>query len=426
MPDEFEYDQINSEEVQEIITSVPSWIIRCGITLIFFIIILLVLFSALVEYPEVIRANMIVNSSDAPKTVLAHKSGKITTVLIKEGATVAKNQPLAYLESSADPEDVVRFARLLKTFQKDMDSRAFLQDLTGNINLGEIQVSYTNFYQQLLEYQSTQEEGYYINKRHYLKNDLKDITNLKTNILKQKEIQALEYANIEQEYLAYKKLFSSGVISRSEFAVQENKYLASKYPIQQTENSILNNSSIYSTKEKELLELDHIVNEQRARFIQSLNQCLSEVDAWILEHVMKAPMAGKVAFAGIIQQNQNVIAGQEVFIVNPGNTDFFGEVLIPQYSMGKIDVGKVAMVKLKSYPFEQFGMIRGKLTYVSDVAHLDSVFIAKIRFEHIENKDSNRKIVLKNGMQGDAEIITEESTLLERFYRNIIKGINSH
>ncbi|RDC56180.1 hypothetical protein DU508_11225 [Pedobacter chinensis] len=92
--------------------------------------------------------------------------------------------------------------------------------------------------------------------------------------------------------------------------------------------------------------------------------------------------------------------------------------------MGKIHVGERTLVKLRSYPYEQYGMITGRLTYISDVAYRDSVFVAKVGFEHFENKDPGRKVVLKNGMQADAEIITEESSLLQRFFRNIIKVIN--
>lgn len=69
-------------------------------------------------------------------------------------------------------------------------------------------------------------------------------------------------------------------------------------------------------------------------------------------------------------------------------------------------------------------MFRGQLTYISDVTYRDSVFIAKVSFEHFEVKESDHKIMLKNGMQGDAEMITEESSLLKRFFRNIIKVLN--
>ncbi|WP_406825601.1 HlyD family secretion protein [Pedobacter sp. KACC 23697] len=293
------------------------------------------------------------------------------------------------------------------------------------LNLGEIQGSYQNFYQQYLQYQATTKNGYYLNRMSFLERELSDIKKLNSQILQQQKIQQLEYANQEEEYKAYQKLYKSKVISRSEFVQQENKYLASKYPLQQSETAMLNNSGTYTAKEKELLDLRHTISEEQAKFVQALNQCITESNTWMMQHILVAPVAGKVSFAGIVQENQNVQSGQEVFVINPGNTDFFGEVQIPQYNMGKIKMGAYTLVKLHSYPYEQYGMIRGKLAYIADVAYRDSVFIAKVSFEHFENKDPDRKITLKNGMQADAEIITEESSLLQRFFRNITKMLNN-
>ncbi|WP_426327280.1 HlyD family efflux transporter periplasmic adaptor subunit [Pedobacter sp. R-06] len=426
MPNEIFYQEVNSEEVQEIITAVPSWILSWGITMVFTLLAGIVLLSALIEYPDVVKTNLKVNSLNAPKQVLAKQSGKITTLLVKDGDGVSENQSLGFLESTGDHNDVLLLNAVLKKLQKDILNPQLNSSLPKNLNLGELQSSYQSFYQQYLQYQSTQKNGYYLNKVAYLEKDLKSIDALKSQIIQQKKVQKLEYANQEQEYSAYQKLYKNKVISRSEFVQQENKYLASKYPLQQTETSILNNTSSYSAKEKELLDLKHTITEEQAKFMQALNRCVNESDHWIQQYILKSPINGKVSYAGIIQQNQNVIANQEVFIVNPGNTNFFGEIQIPQYNMGKIHVGERTLVKLRSYPYEQYGMISGRLTYISDVAYRDSVFVAKVSFEYFENKHPLRKVILKIGMQADAEIITEESSLLQRFFRNMIRILNSN
>lgn len=427
MPENISEREVNSEEVHEIITAVPSWILRWGITLVFGILGSIVLLSSFINYPDIVKTSLKVNCLNAPKPVLARQTGKLTTLLVSEGQAVAAGQSLAYFESTASARDVLRLNHELKSVQSKVLKRnpeAIV--LPEGLNLGEIQGSYQNFYQQYLQYQATTKNGYYLKRMSFLEKELGDIKKLNSHILQQQKIQQLEYANQEEEYKAYQKLYKNKVISRSEYAQQENKYLASKYPLQQSETAILNNSGIYSAKEKELLDLRHTISEEQAKFVQALKQCVTESDTWMMQHILIAPVAGKVNFAGIVQENQNLQSGQEVFVINPGNTDFFGEVQIPQYNMGKIKIGASTLVKLRSYPYEQYGMIRGKLTYISDVAYRDSVFVAKVSFEHFENKDPDRKIVLKNGMQADAEIITEESSLLQRFFRNITKMINSH
>ncbi|QPH39222.1 HlyD family secretion protein [Pedobacter endophyticus] len=419
--------EINSEEIQEIIAAVPDWIIRWGITLVFFVLGGIILLSAFIEYPDIVKVNLKVNSLNAPKAVFSKQSGKLISLLVEDGQKVTKNQLLAFFESTADPNDVLKLSEKLKEIQNDIFNLNNQQvfKLPINLNLGEIQGNYQRFYQEYLQYQSTQKNGYYLSQMAFLERDLSAIKNLKSQILKQRQIQLKEYANSESEYRAYKQLYTKKVISRSEFIQQENKYLAAKYPLQQTETSVLNNTSSYIAKEKELAELRNTITQQQAKFVQALNQCITECEAWTQQHILRAPIAGKVSFAGILQQNQNIASNQEVFIINPGNTDFFGEVQIPQYNMGKIHIGVRTLVKLQSYPFEQYGMIRGKLTYLSDAAYRDSVFIAKVSFDKIENKESMHKIVLKNGMLAEAMIITEESSLLQRFFRNITKMIGN-
>jgi len=419
--------EINSEEIQEIITAVPSWILRRGIMLIFLILGTIVLISALIQYPEIIKTGLKVNSLNAPKAVFAKQTGKITSLLVHEGITVTQNQPLAFMESTGSHEDVLKLHNVLKNIDKELSKdRGTKILLLKGLNLGELQGAYQSFYQQYLQFISAQKGGYYLTKKKYLEIDLKEIEKLKIQIIEQQKIQEQEYANVTHEFEAYKKLYQKGVVSVSEYKQQENKYLSGKYPLQQTGTALLNNNSVYVGKQKEILDIEHIIQEEKAKFIQSLSNIITETDSWINQYILKSPVDGTVSYAGIVQENQTVNTGQELFMVKPINANFFGEVHIPQYNMGKVRKGQRALVKMHSFPFEQYGLIRGEITYISDVAFKDSIFIAKISFKKFENKDHNHKITLKNGMLGDAEIITEDSSLLQRFFRSIIKMFNNN
>ncbi|MCY1529044.1 type I secretion membrane fusion protein, HlyD family [compost metagenome] len=366
------------------------------------------------------------NSFNAPKTLLAPKNGKLIQLLVNDGDSVSENELLAFLETTAQPEEVLALSGILKQMQNLLNEgkTTALPDLLTGYRLGELQGAYQVFYQEYLQFQATQTDGYYSKRRAFLQAELSDIGRLRKQILSQREVQRKEYRNAEEEYRRYQTLYNKKVISRSEYVQQENKYLSAGYPLQQSETALLTNTGNYAAKEKELFELQHSVNEQQVKFVQALNQFLTDTDSWMVQHVLCAPVSGKLSYAGIVQEKQNISANQEVFIINPGNTDFFGEIQIPQYNMGKIHKGEKALVKLRSFPFEQYGMIRGTLSYVSDAAYRDSVFMAKVRFDQFEQKDPKRKIVLKNGMFADVEIITEESSLLQRFFRNLIKMMN--
>ena len=60
MPENKEIE-IRSDEVQEILSAVPNWMIRWGITLIFGLIIMLVFISWFIKYPDIILSLLKIN-----------------------------------------------------------------------------------------------------------------------------------------------------------------------------------------------------------------------------------------------------------------------------------------------------------------------------------------------------------------------------
>lgn len=414
----------NSEEVNEIITAVPSWILRWGITLVFSILLAIILGSAFIRYPDIVKAPLKINSINAPKTIIAHQQGKLIKILVSDNQMVSTNQSLGYIESTAKHEDVIKLRGYLASLsQKIGKTDLDIQQLPQGLNLGELQTTYQNFYQEFLRFSGTQSGGFYLSQKSYLQKDLDEISKLQKQILKQKQIQQQEFANIEEEYGNYKKLKSKNVISNSEFKQQENKYLSAKYPLEQTATALINNNASYLAKQKELATLENTIREEQSKFVQALNSMITETESWIRNYIISATTNGRVSYVGILQENQNVAVNQELFMINPGNANFFGEVQIPQYNMGKVGMGQRVLVKLRSYPFEEYGAINGKISYLTDVALKDSVFFAKIDFEKT-SKNSINPIILKQGMMADAEIITKESSLLQRFVRSITKLFN--
>jgi len=414
----------HSEEVNEIITAVPSWILQRGIALILLVLTTIVLISAFVSYPDLIKTSLKVNSLNSPKDVISHQSGKIVRLLINNNDQVNLRQPLAFIESTADHKDVIALRSNLESLNKKIIKleRILPNDLkTQNMNFGELQSSYQIFHQEFIQFLNTQKEGIYAVQKAYLKQDLSDLKKLQRQILDQRAIQEKEFRNVEDEYGAYKKLKDKNVISNSEFKQQENRYLSGKYPLQQSSIALVNNRTNYLAKEKELIALENTVQEKQREFVQALNSMRNETEAWMAKYVILAPISGKLSFNGFLQENQNVSANQTVFVINPGSSDFFGEVKVPQYNLGKVKTGQKVLVKLHSYPFEEYGMIEGKVSYITDFALRDSIFIAKISFQKTNAKDSGHPIILKTGMMGDAEIITEENSLLQRFYRSFIR-----
>ena len=76
--------ELRSESVQDILTRPPHWMIRWGNTIIFIILLMILLMSYFIKYPEFVPAPIIVTSQNPPEKLLSRTNSKIEKIFIKE------------------------------------------------------------------------------------------------------------------------------------------------------------------------------------------------------------------------------------------------------------------------------------------------------------------------------------------------------
>ena len=418
----------HTDDMQDIITKVPSWILRWGITLFFGILVLIIGLSAFIRYPDVVNAKLEIQSPNSPKPIVSTISGKLVKLLVAENEIVKSGQPLAYLESTANHEKVLNLLTNLMQIQqqalKNKPINASLLNQADDIQLGELQTAYQSFFSEYLTYISSINNGFLIKKGNYLQKDLNNIAEQQNQLSREKNIEQRDSALANEEYEMHKKLAQGQVETKAELRQEESKFLSKKSPLIQTESSIITGNDNYAAKQKEILELNNQIQEEKGKFLQALNSLISAAEDWKLKYILTASQSGKVTYAGIVQENQILTPNQEVFYINTGNEQFFGEMAISQNNMGKVKEGQRVLIKLKGYPFEEYGMIRGRIKYISDVPYKDSVFMSEVDFKSMKCSDLKKPIHLKQGMMADAEIITQDATILQRISRSLLKMEN--
>lgn len=385
--------------------------------------------SAFIRYPDIIKTQLKITSPSVARRVVPKVTGKIDQLLVSNSQTVTAGEPLAYIESTANHKQVLLLLDGLLKLRGQMATPASFDEpffyKTANDNLGELQAAYQTFIQSYLAYSASVKNGFLLKKRAYLLSDLEGINKQAGQLQAEKALQQRNADIAKEEYEMHQKLEKQKVETPAELREQESRYLARKSPLLQTDASLISAHANLLAKQKEVLELDNQVTEEKSKFIQSLNSLISQAEDWKNKYVLSAPETGKVTFAGNIQQNQVITPSQDVFYVNTGNENYFGEMNIPQDNLGKIKQGQRVLIKLRSYRFEEFGMLNGKIGYIADVPLNDSIFVSRVVFTS-KSFDTKKPVKLKQGMLADAEIITEDATLLQRLTRNIVKAMHSN
>ncbi|TGD57657.1 HlyD family secretion protein [Flavobacterium humi] len=419
--------ELRSEEVQDILTRVPHWMIRWGTVLIFGIIIMLFVISWFLRYPDVVATEIVITTNIPPEKLVAKTTGKIEAIFVKDKAVVREDTPLAIIENSANYNDVFLLQQLI---DNSKSGAGFPFEKLKNAQLGEIESAFALFQKDYIaESLNTNLQPFQVENRAQ-KSESSQIQERLTLLLQQKEINEQELGLQKNEIARYTVLHSKGVISEQEFETKKLNYLQSEKnyksllsSISQLRSSLIENKRAVQGTEingtKENVNLDRNV-------IQSFYQLKKAIKDWELSYVLKSSIEGEVSFAQIWVENQTINTGENVFSVVPKTEKgYIGKVKAPALNSGKIKVGQQVNIRLANFPDNEFGVLIGKVKNISLVPDKDGNVMMDIALPQNLQTNYRKEIPFQQEMKGTAEIITEDLRLFERIlyqFRSILKA----
>ncbi len=416
--------ELRSSEVNEVLSKPPAWLIRWGITIFFFVLLLMLAVTWFVRYPDLVRGNLKIVSQNLPKSVIAKTDGKLVKLLAIDGQIVQQGQKIAYLESTANHDEVLILNDLTDSLvnmtSKDNLSAAYTVEIPTFFQLGELQKSYQVFQETFTRVKSFVGNGTYLQKRKMLENDFAQLHSLQSNLNNQLKNNQKDLSLAEDELESQKRLQEKGYVSKNDYRQAISKVLGKQQSNEQMLSSMKNNVMSQNQKQQEILELDKTITEQKNALIQAMHSLKSDIEAWKQRYIAIAPTTGKVIFLTSLQENQLVKTGQELLYVLPNGEGFHGEMNIGQFNFGKIKRGQEIIVKLQSYPYEEYGTLRGQIQSISEIPK-DSAYFVKVNFPKGLITSANKTIPFRNGMTASGEIITEDKRLIERFFKEFIR-----
>lgn len=407
--------------VTDIAPQKPGFLIRYGGGIIFMIGIVLLIICWFYQYPDIVTVNAKLTSINAPKTVVARTDGKLMQLLIREGQTVAKDDPIGYLESNADPLQVAQLRRQLDSLSVMLSNGQIPRMPLTVTNLGELQVSYQTFTQSYIQFRSYVADGFYLRKKKLLHQDIEHLSQIYVNLKKRQQLEEQDLQLEQETFKAHGQLHDEKVISPMEFRTEKSKLLTKQLALPATEQNLLLNENEQSNKQKEIMELDNTISQQTAIFLQAVNTLISQLSEWDKKYVLRAPIAGKVSFSTMLQEKMQLSTNQAVCYIDPGDVEYYAEAYIPQANFGKVKMGQPVILNFASYPSAEFGHIKGNIAYISRIPS-DSGYMARIRLEQGLHTTYNKELAYREGLIANGQIITANIRLLKRLFINLRKA----
>lgn len=427
--------ELHSEEVQEIMGEMPSWLLCHGITVLFVIVIFLLVGSWFFKYPDVIQTEIVVTSMEQPATITAHSTGKIDSFLtknnIKNNIMVTAGTPLAVIQNPAKTQDMLTLIKMIHAWEASEYSETVAKELfTGkSFSLGPVQYAYNTFVSCLDDYLSYKESNYYTQR----------IALQKLQMLTQKEYynDIVKQVSAERKQLqSNKNIVEQDSIRGVKKMIPESEYNTSLIHFMQNKQSLfLLSTSVKQTeiqlmRDKEnLLKLQQQAAERETEYRLSLQNAkkilISQVRLWERNYLLSSPINGIITpMYDSWNRNQNVKVGEVVFMVMPANRrPIKGKALLPAHGAGKVQVGQRVNVRISNFPDLEFGYLLGKVEKISNIPDARGFYAVDVSFPNGMKTNYGKLLPVFPQMRGNADIITENLRLIERFFMPIKKII---
>lgn len=211
----------------------------------------------------------------------------------------------------------------------------------------------------------------------------------------------------------------------NELALLQMEISTQKIRVEQAKSNLeeAKNNMEHLEKERDSTILNLVVEKDK-RIIE-LESELTKSEKSVQFQTLSAPVGGIVH--GLVS---NTIGGvitpaQPIMTIVPDGTPLVVEALLLNRDIGFVEEGQEVAIKFDTFPFQKYGMIKGKVESISPDVFEDekmgSVYKMKVSLERSEIIVNGKEVPISPGMAVSAEIKTGKRRIIEFFLEPIIK-----
>ena len=414
-----------SEEVQDIIDRMPTNWTRLVTLIMTGIIFVMLILSFVIKYPDTVSGPVTLTSEQAIVRVVSETNGRLH-LLKRDKDAVAKGEILGYIESGARLADILKVEKMLEAYH-GMDS-----DLhpPHNLLLGDLSASYNSFAQACEQMDILRHTKVYRNMRQSLDEQIAVDAKLAGNLSAELTLKDKVIGNMADRLNKDSILQCNGALSAELLSDRRNNFLSQQEARLNLRNSHIGKESEIKQSRVQIAKTNIQEQEEILKaytsLSTSLNKLMSDVRQWKKQYLLVSSIDGTLEYLGFWRENSFVKAAQEIFAVLPSKNRISGEAYIPIVGAGKIEVAQDVNIKLNDYPYNEYGLLKGKVASISETVNKVSTaegdvetYRVKISLDNGATTNFGRRLHLKTESKGTADIITKKKRLIQRLFDNL-------
>jgi hemolysin D len=186
-----------------------------------------------------------------------------------------------------------------------------------------------------------------------------------------------------------------------------------------------NNKSLSYTGQLSALKIEEQIKNLETG-IGSLKTEIAQVDRQVAslafqlkQRILRAPASGIVFHLSVQSAGSVVQSGQKIVEIAPAKTALVLRAKMSPTESGSLRVGMPVKMKFDAYPFQDYGALRGRVSWVSPDSKMEQTERGRIEVYELEIEpkqsylSSNRRIDLTPGQTATAEVIVRQRRVID-------------
>jgi multidrug resistance efflux pump len=411
---------LRNDEVRDILQKMPHWTIRWGISILFGIILLLLLFTWFYRYPNIIRSEVVVSASHPPAMLKARATGKITQLLVAGNERVESGQLLAVIENPAETAHVLVLEEYLATiapFFISFDAEQW-KHFNNTLVLGEVQAAYADFTLRLNNYFNFLDQPLFLENIVAANQRLHMLKVYYDRLWSQRILQESDLQVSAKTFRRDSTLHRSGVLADADFDAVTKDFIARQLEFEKIRSQLaLTQAGIHELEQEVArlqMEYEEKIKTLKLELLKAREMLENSMANWKMNYLLVSPVDGRVNLDRVWAVNQNVETGTTVMTIVPeGEQRLIGKAYITTRGAGKVKPGQRVNIKLHNYPYMEYGMLIGTVKHMSEVP-VNETYAIEIDLPQHLTTNYGRVLDMQQELWGECEIITEDLRLLQR------------
>jgi hemolysin D len=189
---------------------------------------------------------------------------------------------------------------------------------------------------------------------------------------------------------------------------------------QSSYQSLLQNGKLAILKnQQQIKDLDTQIGALQSQIAQESSQ-IKSLSLLMRQRIVRSPIDGVIFELPVGKSGAVVQPGQRIAQIAPKNTGFVLKAAMPIQDSGFLKVGMPVKVKFDAYPFQEYGITQGKVTWISPSSKTTQTpqgnienFELEIALDKQYVQNGEKRIQLSAGQTASAEVVIRQRRVID-------------